>query len=211
MRLAQFTPRLAQSLSGLTHLATCGAGAGGGGGAATASAPGDALAGWHAIHLLPDPSPLLPACVADLIAARPRRRAGLPLWEGLRHLASLRELRIESQGGGDLPASVLACSGLTALSLITCDAANWPVAGLHRYGQSSASCCLLWTGRLCCRRLARPCLVRARLNGRAHRSPALPPAQLWTAACGACGSYTSKISSWRVRFLGRCCASWRPR
>lgn len=96
---------------------------------------------------------------ADVIAARPRRRAGITLWEGLRHLGSLRELRIESQGGGDLPASVLACSGLTALSLIACDAENWPVAGLHRYGTAPAAAC---SGRPCCGCLAPTCLPRAR-------------------------------------------------
>lgn len=137
VRLAQFTPRLAQALSGLTHLATSGApqawvllvgcvlGAEACGGVHTAGCC-RVLCRRLTHALLPAP--------ADLLAARPRRRAGITLWQGLRHLACLRELRIESQGGADLPACALACGGLTALSLVACSADDWPVAGLHRYG-----------------------------------------------------------------------------
>jgi hypothetical protein len=94
LRVAQFTPRLAQALSGLTYL----------------------------------------SC-SDLLAARPRRRAGITLWQGLRHLTSLRELRFENQGGGGMPTSALACSSLRSLTLMCAAAEDWPETMLQRYSE----------------------------------------------------------------------------
>jgi hypothetical protein len=68
------------------------------------------------------------AAAADVLAARPRRRAGIQLWQGLRHLASLRELRLEHQNGAGMPANALACTGLRGLTLLSSSANDWPLA-----------------------------------------------------------------------------------
>ncbi|PSC69897.1 Kazal-type serine protease inhibitor domain-containing [Micractinium conductrix] len=94
VRVAQFTPRLAQALAQLTHL----------------------------------------ACT-DVLAAQPRRRAGIQLWVGLRHLASLRELRLERQVGAGLPANALACRQLQGLTLLGCEARDWPTAPYSYTGE----------------------------------------------------------------------------
>lgn len=70
---------------------------------------------------------------SDLLAARPRRRAGITLWQGLRHLASLKELVVENQGGGGMPGNALACSSLRGLTLLCAAAEDWPESLLHRY------------------------------------------------------------------------------
>lgn len=101
-------------------------------------------AGLRAAPLSPAPAsngpiqpdlPLLPAdcSPADLLAARPRRRAGITLWQGVRHLASLRQLRLENQGGGAMPINALACSSLQGLTLLCAAAEDWPSSLLHRY------------------------------------------------------------------------------
>ena len=68
------------------------------------------------------------AAAADVLAARPRRRAGIQLWQGLRHLASLQELRLEHQSGAGMPANALACTGLRGLTLLATAAVDWPLA-----------------------------------------------------------------------------------
>ena len=77
----------------------------------------------------------LPPPPADLLAARPRRRAGITLWQGLRHLASLKELVVENQGGGGMPGNALACSSLRGLTLLCAAAEDWPESLLHRYSE----------------------------------------------------------------------------
>jgi len=79
---------------------------------------------------------------ADVLAAHPRRRAGIQLWQGLRHLTSLRGLRLERQAGAGMPANALACRGLRGLTLIECEARDWPSAP---YTLSE------WGGRWCWR------------------------------------------------------------
>jgi hypothetical protein len=66
-----------------------------------------------------------------VLAAQPRRRAGLQLWAGLRLLASLRELRLERQGGAGLPTNALACRELQGLTLLGCEANDWPASPYH--------------------------------------------------------------------------------
>lgn len=63
-----------------------------------------------------------------MLAARPRRKSGITLWEGLRHLAGLRQLAVEGQQGAGMPANALACSGLEALTLTRSGAGAWPSA-----------------------------------------------------------------------------------
>ena len=89
------------------------------------------------INRSPCPSPLTapPLPPADLLAARPRRRAGITLWQGLRHLASLKELLVENQGGGGMPGNALACSSLRGLTLLCAAAEDWPESLLHRYSE----------------------------------------------------------------------------
>lgn len=82
---------------------------------------------------------------ADVLAAQPRRRAGIQLWQGLRHLPSLQELRLENQTGVGMPENALACSGLTRLSLISCQLNTWPLS-LQSHGDIWRCCC-------CCRAL----------------------------------------------------------
>ena len=71
---------------------------------------------------------------ADVLAAQPRRRAGIQLWEGLRHLASLRELFLENQSGAGMPGNALACTGLLGLTLLSCAVQDWPALP-RRYGE----------------------------------------------------------------------------
>ncbi|EFN55411.1 hypothetical protein CHLNCDRAFT_134537 [Chlorella variabilis] len=131
VRLAQFTPRLAQALARLTHL----------------------------------------AC-ADVLAAQPRRRAGIQLWEGLRHLASLRELFLENQSGAGMPGNALACTGLLGLTLLSCAVQDWPALP-RRYAGESGCIGRLQSLHLGSLRLARP----------------VPP-QLWALAAPALTSLT---------------------
>ncbi len=72
--------------------------------------------------------PFLPPAWADVLAAQPRRRAGVQLWQGLQHLASLQLLRLERQAGAGMPANALACRRLRGLTLIACEAGEWPAA-----------------------------------------------------------------------------------
>ena len=74
-----------------------------------------------------------------MLAAQPRRRAGIQLWVGLRHLASLRELRLERQVGAGLPANALACRQLQGLTLLGCEARDWPTAP-YSYSESQGGC-----------------------------------------------------------------------
>ncbi|KAL4858951.1 Volume-regulated anion channel subunit [Chlorella vulgaris] len=78
------------------------------------------------------------AC-SDVLAAQPRRRAGIQLWQGLRHLPSLQELRLENQTGVGMPENALACSGLTRLSLVSCQLNTWPLS-LQSHAASSGGC-----------------------------------------------------------------------
>ena len=146
VRLAQFTPRLAQALSGLAHLDCQGAGllCGRVWGGRVFSPPlpwackGTLFCAATRLHHLclysasahPSSSncPADPTCAAaDVLAARPHRRAGTTLWEGLRHLASLSELRLADLGSsGGMPAAALACPHLTGLTLISTAVAHWP-------------------------------------------------------------------------------------
>ncbi|KAL4428492.1 hypothetical protein ABPG75_002581 [Micractinium tetrahymenae] len=72
---------------------------------------------------------------ADVLAAQPRRRAGVQLWQGLRHLASLRELRLERQAGAGMPANALACRRLQGLTLVGCEAGEWPASPYQLTGE----------------------------------------------------------------------------
>lgn len=132
LRLAQFTPRLAQALSQLTHLACTGEGA------EQEEGGRRVLAGSRSTPQRLTISLSASTNGADVLAARPRRRAGITLWEGLRRLASLRELRLEHQAGGGMPANALACAGLQGLTLLAAAADDWPAADLLRYSERCA-------------------------------------------------------------------------
>ena len=136
VRLAQFTPRLAQALSQLSHLscsgATCCCGVAK---PLTArSVPAARAPHWETHPPITHICPAAYAAAADVLAARPRRRAGIQLWQGLRHLASLRELRLEHQSGAGMPANALACTGLRGLTLLSSSAKDWPLA-LHQLSE----------------------------------------------------------------------------
>lgn len=76
----------------------------------------------------------------------------MTLWQGLRHLPSLRELRLQGFNvGSGMPASALNCSGLQGLTLVACTADEWPQAALHLYSECPlalercpAFCCCPW-------------------------------------------------------------------
>ena len=65
------------------------------------------LSNCHSASRQPDPLTLSSSPLADVLAARAGgRRAGITLWQGLRHLASLQEFRCENQGVGPVRADM---------------------------------------------------------------------------------------------------------
>lgn len=160
---------------------------------------------------------------ADLLAARPRRRAGITLWEGLRHLSSLQQLRLEHQGGGGMPANALACRGLQGLTLIACAAEDWPATALHRYSELQGGCSgggADSAGVACCQRWYESSHTAAAINWHllkhgsrltcltTHPPTTLQPAR--AAACAACSRCTCQTSSCCIPSRAPSGASWHP-
>ncbi|GAB4814327.1 hypothetical protein N2152v2_001373 [Parachlorella kessleri] len=64
--------------------------------------------------------------LTDILAARPRKKAGTTWWEGLKYLDCLAQLHIKDQDCAGMPASALDCTGLRGLTLVRSAADHWP-------------------------------------------------------------------------------------
>lgn len=68
--------------------------------------------------------------LTNVLAAKPRRKSGFTLWNGLSGLKSLKKLNLIGAGrDAELPRSALACSALESLSIQDCShVSNWPLS-----------------------------------------------------------------------------------